>query len=536
MALLHQRSAIFSFALCLALLFFCTGCGPERVDGPDAVSVSVMADGGSQEVNLVAGSTVENALDSANIVLSQTDRVDPPLYSVLNGGEIIVVIRVQEEFETRQEIVPFERQELQNESLPAGETRLVQAGMNGLREVTIRHVLENGIEVSSSVVAETLLQTAVPEIVMVGVQSPFAPIVISGKMVYLTGGNAWVMEDSTAVRRPLLASADLDGRVFALSPDGKWLLFSRASEKPAEEEINTLWVIRTDQQGVQPIDLGVSNVVHFADWRPGDSYTIFFSTVEPRSTAPGWQANNDLYSQSFQGEAPHQPVEILETNPGGIYGWWGMDFSWSSDGSRLAYSRPDSIGVVDIENGSLEEILAITPFNTFADWAWSPGLMWAPDNRGLYFVDHAPPSGLSTAEESTNFDLRYYSFLDTASSRLVQDTGMFAYPSTSALQLSDAGLSYQTAYLQAAAPSQSASSRYRLMLLSAENTGPVLLFPREGVNGMEPQQVRWSPLPAETRRQLIALIYAGNLWILDATSGETQQITGDGLTIRIDWK
>ena len=34
----------------------------------------------------------------------------------------------------------------------------------------------------------------------------------------------------------------------------------------------------------------------------------------------------------------------------------------------------------------------------------------------------------------------------------------------------------------------------------------------------------------------IGVIYAGNLWIVDAASGQSQQVTGDGLTTNIDWK
>lgn len=34
----------------------------------------------------------------------------------------------------------------------------------------------------------------------------------------------------------------------------------------------------------------------------------------------------------------------------------------------------------------------------------------------------------------------------------------------------------------------------------------------------------------------IAFIYNGNIWLVDTTTGVSQQITGDGLTNRIDWR
>ena len=266
--------------------------------------VSVTADGASQTLTVPAGTTVQQVLSIARIDLNQADRVSPSLSSILQDGSNIIITRIREEFETQQVIIPFERQELHNESLPAGETRLVQAGQNGLREITLRHVFENEIETANSVVSETILQTPIPEIVMIGIQSPFAPLPIPGRLIYLTGGNAWIMEETTSNRRPLVTSGDLDGRIFSLSPNGNLLLFSRKSSLPADQEINTLWVVNTSSQSPTPLSLGISNVIHFAAWQPGDRYVIAYSTVEPRATAPGWQANNDLHFLTIENGVP----------------------------------------------------------------------------------------------------------------------------------------------------------------------------------------------------------------------------------------
>ena len=48
----------------------------------------------------------------------------------------------------------------------------------------------------------------------------------------------------------------------------------------------------------------------------------------------------------------------LEANSGGIYGWWGMDFQWASDGVRLAYARPDSIGIYDTRLDILQPLVS----------------------------------------------------------------------------------------------------------------------------------------------------------------------------------
>ncbi len=516
----------------LALL---SSCAPQIQQ--EGIVISITADGIGRNLTLQPGSTVQQALVLNGVTLSQTDRVAPPAYTIVTDGMTIVVTRVREEFETQQVIIPFDRQELKNESLPTGETRLVQAGDNGLKEVTIRHVFEDGIEVSNSVVSENILKSPIPEIVMVGVQSPFAPIKIPGKLAYLTGGNAWIMDGSTFSRRPLVTSGDLDGYIFSLSPDGKLLMFSRKSALPMDQVINTLWVVNTSEQNAVPISLGIANVIHFAAWQPGTNYLIAYSTVEPRSTPPGWQANNDLHFLTLINGVPHKTTDVLETNSGGIYGWWGMTFTWSPDGHFLAYSRPDSIGLVDISAGKLSPLLEVTPLNTHGDWAWIPGLAWGPDNQAIYLVTHAAPNGLVSPEESPNFDLLASSLSGTSPAILIQQSGMFAYPASSSLLEGPSRLTYQIAFWQAIFPTQSKTSRYQLKVMNSDGTNLRVLFPVEGQTGLEPRiPPIWAPRPLDRGVDFIGVIYEGNLWIIDAVSGLSQQVTGDGSTSQLDWK
>jgi WD40 repeat protein len=528
------RWAIF---LLIILLAFPSACA-QQVQQTN-ITVNITADGVSQPVTLPSGSTVQQALEAGKVSLASNDRVDPPSYTVLSDGISIVVTRVSEKFETKQTVVPFERQELRNESLTSGETRLVQAGQNGLNEITIRHVFENDVETSSSVVSETILQEAVPEIVMVGVQSPFAPISIPGKLVYLTGGNAWLMDGSTSTRRPLVTTGDLDGYIFSLSPDGTWLLFTRKSTLPHDQQINTLWAVSTTGQSAAPVSLGVSDIVHFAEWQPGEEYKIAYSTVEPHTAAPGWDANNDLHILDFKNGKPGKTKDILDTNYGGVYPWWGMTFAWSPDGQNLAFSRPDGVGLVDINNAVLTPLLNITALNTHGDWAWTPGLAWGSDSQTLFIVTHTAPSGLITPEESPNFALNAVSLSTKSTTTLVPQTGMFAYPAVSSQRKDKSGVtSYLVAYLQAIFPTASATSRYRLVVIDNDGTSSRSLFPAEGQPGLAPQTktLAWAPRLLDNGSDFIGVIYAGNLWIVDAASGQSQQVTGDGLTSNIDWK
>src|SRR5512138_3099257 len=413
------RASLLTVSLSVSLLVSCRS--PQVTSGD--ITVSIVADGTTHSLTVPAGSTVTQALQAAGIVIGSSDRVEPPAYTVLGDGNSITLIRVKEVFETEEQIVPFERQIVRNESLPEGETRLVQAGVNGKEELTYRRVLEDGVEISRAVVKAATLQKAVPEIMMVGAQSSFAPLPIPGKLAYLAGGNAWIIDTSTANRTPLVTTGDLDGRIFRLAINGRYLIFTRKSTKPADKEINTLWAVRTD--GGKPFSTGIANVVHFADWIPGTN-SIAYSTVEPRATAPGWQANNDLHRYSI---TTGERRKILDASSGGVYGWWGMTFAFSPEG-RLAYARPDGIGLVDLDGKYVKPLLNITPFNTHSDWAWLPAIAWGADGKTLYFSSHAPPPSLVSEEDSPFFDISVTSFDNNAAVQIVQQTGMFAYPST----------------------------------------------------------------------------------------------------------
>ncbi|MGD9091451.1 MAG: G5 domain-containing protein [Anaerolineales bacterium] len=497
------------------------------------MKVKLTADEQTIDLELPAGSTTEQALNHAGVNLGPLDLVEPPVYTLLTDGASIRVVRVSEEFSIEEEIIPFERQIVQTESLPSEERLLTQSGENGIQEITYRQVFEDGIEVSKRAVKVVVTKDPIPEIVMVGIQTPYSPLVIPGRLVYLLGGNAWMMEGNSGNRRPLISSGDLDGHIFNLSTDGNWLLYTRRSD--VEEEINTLWVAHIDGDQVENYDLGVANIVHFADWVPGSTSKVVFSTVEPRSTPPGWQANNDLNVLSFSESgwvSSWQDEPVLEANSGGVYGWWGTDFSWSPDGNTLAYARPDSVGLLDYETGIMTPTLDIVPYLTGEDWAWVPGISWGPDSNSIYTVSHAPP------EDSKSFSVNAVPLAGGAPVAMVPETGMFSYPVTSPSRSLPSGEeAFVVAYLEARFPSQSDTSQYNLILMDRDGSNQRLLYPAQGEAGLEPQQVVWSPVPSGDEDNFyLSVIKEGNIWLIDASNGEAHQITGDGMTSRISWR
>jgi hypothetical protein len=534
--LIVRKGYKLTFVLILIFSIFLSGCGSPRVFQADT-KASVTVDGITQQLSLLAGSTVQDAIESLNIEIGTLDRVEPPLYTVLTEGISIKVIRIREEFRTEQEVIPFTHQELRSESISLEETRLIQPGVNGLKELTYRIVFEDGIESGNMVVKDVIVKPAIPEIVMIGVQTPFSPLSIPGKLAYLSVGNAWIMDGATAIRRPLVTTGDLDGRIFSLSPNGDWLLFTRKSLQAADIEINTLWVVSTENESPLPINLKISNVVLFASWVPGQTGMISYSTVEPRDASPKWQANNDLYTFAFSSSGwTSKPKLIVEANSGGTYGWWGSNFVWSPDGNYLAYARPDEIGLVNLKEGDLIPLTTITPFLTRRDWAWIPGITWGADSNSLFFSTHAPSDSLVSAEESPIFDLTAISMTNSTNIHLVQQAGMFSYPSSSPLFGKLEGNDFKIGYLQAIFPDQSETSRYRLIVMDRDGSNRKTIFPSEGLTGIDPQIPVWAPRNDLFDADYICFLYQGNIWLFDTLSNFSQQITGDGLIERVDWK
>jgi len=522
----------------IVLFFFLLGACTATPTPEAVIDVRLLVDGQELLLRLPPGSTVQEALDGAGVVLGSLDRVDPVAYTVLADQTLITVIRVREEFEVEQVVIPFEQQNQPSEFLTEGEQQPLQLGENGLQEITYRRVFENDIEVSKNPIKVVVVKEPTPQIMLVGVQSVFTPLDLPGRLVYLSDGNAWMLEGNTANRIPVVTTGDLDGRIFQLSGNGEWLLFTRSNE--SDEIINTLWAININDPAIE-IDVDVENIIHFADWVPGTEQQVAFSTVEARQASPGWQANNDLRWRDFSVNGWTSSIEtILDTNSGGIYGWWGVDFKYGLGPFDIAYTGPDQVGLINQDVITPTILLNVTPLQTRGDWAWVPGVNWGPDGQVIYTVDHAPPSGAESSEESPNFDIVAIPLVIGEPQRLVRDVGMFAYPLPSPIFIKPSGeRSHQVAYLQAIFPTQSETSRYRLAVVDRDGSNRTEIFPPSEAAGLDPQKYwgAWSPDPLVGMPNLVlAVLYQGNIWLVDSVAGESWQITGDGRINRLAWK
>ena len=118
---------------------------------------------------------------------------------------------------------------------------------------------------------------------------------------------------------------------------------------------------------------------------------------------------------------------------------------------------------------------------------------------------------------------------------------MFAYPVVSPTEHHPTDpateKSSQVGYLQSLLPDQSDTSKYQLVVMDRDGSNKRILFPEQGAPGLDPQRVVWSPSSmANGDNYVIAVMYQNNIWLINVADGKAQQITGDGLTGKMDWR
>lgn len=501
--------------LLLTLLF--TGCNPLPTL-PDRVFI--VADGERRALETRAG-TVREVLVEADITLEGLDRLQPPETAQIQNGMTITVTRVLERWETITETLPFERQVVRDATIPEGETRLLQVGQAGVRERVTRILLEDGVEKERALVQDTITRPPQDEVRLIGTRPQATTASITGTLAYLEHQDAWVMRSSTANHRRLTAFGDLAGRVFALSPDGTRLLFTRVVTEG--EHFNALWLVHTTEADAAPVPLELDDVI-WAGWSP-DGEKIAWTTAEPTERAPGWRGRNDLWVAALSSrDRLISKREILKPEAGGGYGWWGARYAWSPTGNALAYATPEEVGVVTLAQRERLPLARFPAYRTYSSWAWSPGLAWSPDGGFIATVLHGPAPGEGEPEESPVFDLWILAATGAYSTEIASEVGMWAAP-----QFSPDGETLL--FGKANIPYQSQLSSYTLCTVDRDGSNRSCFYPAEGETGIEIPLWIWSP-----DQQALVFIQRDNLQLLQQGEKMSIPITGEGRVTAVDWR
>ena len=501
---------------------------PAPTAAPAAALVTLIADGQTSPLTTTAA-TVGDVLAEAGLVVAPADEVTPPLsapVAAVDGAPLVItVVRVTETTEVIPEAIPFGRQIVRSTELaPDDPPRLLQTGQPGLSEVTVRIVYRDGLEVERWPTATTVIEPARDEIVMIGVAGERDRMAFDGLLATIDDGRAILLDGATDAPRQIAIEGTLDGRVFQLSPDGAFLLYT-VGEGDGVSFRNTLWLIATaPDAAARP--LNIENVL-WAGWDPAAAPPrIAYTTARSTTLPPGWEANNDLWLLELPADGPQPaPVRLVESYAT-AYAWWGGQYAWSGDG-RLAYAFADEVGVLAMPSPEEAALLDPTtagapqrtvlhtfaPFDTEADWAWIPALGWSADGRFLAFTDHAGEDEAVGAR----FDLRLADVAAGNQTAVVESAGIWAFVHWSP---DDSRI----ATLQAIDPAAGQDSGYALWLTDSDGSEARRLYPPEGESGdfARAQPLAWGP-----DADRLAFIFDDALHILELSSGEVYRADRD---------
>lgn len=521
----------------LAFLAACQGGGP----GSGEFTVTVDVDGQSRVYTYSKAISVGEFLKEIGITLNELDQVNPRQHVQISNGLRITITRVVERAECEERVLPYETTRQLTQSLAPGEQQIAQTGENGTEQVCFRVTEHDGVPVDRVEASRIVIKPPRSEIMLVGSEPPETLVPIKGTLAYTSNGQAWVIQGTTTQLRRLTTDGRLDGRVFELSADGRRLIYTRSTENSDDPEFsNELWTILDTRAGTpQPVQL-VPNDVRFAQWLPAEGgLSVSYSTAEPTTGVPNWEAYNDVYTMQLDPETGTtlNLEEIVSANALGAYAYWGRRYRWSPDGQQLAWALADSVGLVDLETGDFVTLVTFPEYSTALAnfWVWIPTLAWSDDGR-LLTITHGPPYGSERDVESIVFDM---AVLDPAQNLVVNPlfsrSGIWSNPTYSpTITGPDGSPTNSIAYFQAREPLNSPGSQYDLMIADSDGSNARVLFPgpeRPGFRSPDPEDgIAWGP---EGRH--IAVIYQNNLWLIDVETGLAHQITSDGQASRPRW-
>jgi uncharacterized protein YabE (DUF348 family) len=132
-----------------------------------AVSITVKADGRRLSL-LTPKQTVGDALAAAGVAVGEHDRLEPSARTPVTAGLVVIVHRVEVKDVTVQVAIPFTVLRRVDADLEKGHTRIIKAGVKGLKERVVRITSEDGKVITKSQLSEKVLREPQSQLVAVG--------------------------------------------------------------------------------------------------------------------------------------------------------------------------------------------------------------------------------------------------------------------------------------------------------------------------------------------------------------------------------
>ncbi len=217
-----------------------------------------------------------------------------------------------------------------------------------------------------------------PEVTEAGPTAP-PPSVL--RIVYVSGGNVWVLtEGSPAVQITSSGSAER----ALISSDGLKVAYTRRTslEMPAElysinadGTSNMLLLSAAQVDGLHPLGMFVHNDIYNADFVPG-SHRLAFNTRGVLE-GPGLPKYDDLFTIDTDSAA------LTTLFPAGA----GGDFAFSPNGAYVVVVRPTTIGLANADgSGMTPDLVTHTAVMTYSEFMWYATPVWRADSSGFGLI------------------------------------------------------------------------------------------------------------------------------------------------------
>jgi resuscitation-promoting factor RpfB len=143
--------------------------GGLSIDVATPKTVRLKVGTGRAEKKTVAALDVRDLLDQLGVAVDEDDRVEPAPWAMLDDGTHVVVTRIRTVTKhVRREVLEHQTVQQPDDGMAEGETSVVRAGQDGVRDVTYRITVRNGRVVVRKVVRQHVLRRPVDTVVKVG--------------------------------------------------------------------------------------------------------------------------------------------------------------------------------------------------------------------------------------------------------------------------------------------------------------------------------------------------------------------------------
>ncbi len=126
---------------------------------------------GNVQIITTTKKTVKEAFDESGIVLSETDKVEPALDTIITEDMSVTVFRILTSEVSVSKEIPFETKKVSDSSLEKGKTRIKTKGANGIVQATYSVTTENGLETKRELISEVTVKEPVTQVVAVGTKA-----------------------------------------------------------------------------------------------------------------------------------------------------------------------------------------------------------------------------------------------------------------------------------------------------------------------------------------------------------------------------